>query len=67
LVPMPWFVETDAWDELIQFELDLMQVHLGCEQGIDRELLAEYQQRFLDENQELIQQLQAELAELPLS
>lgn len=59
--PKPWFVETDVWQELVQFELDLAAADDACTQ--DHDLIHEYQVAFLEENQDLILQLQAELSE----
>lgn len=58
----PWFVETDAWQKLIEFELDLAAADTACGQDLD--LVSEYQQRFLDEHEPLLEQLEHELAEL---
>jgi hypothetical protein len=60
----PWFVETEAWQELVQFELDLAAADTACSQ--DTDLFEEYYDRFFEDNQQLIEQLQAELADLEI-
>jgi hypothetical protein len=54
-----WFEGTDGWNEVVQYELDLGAADTVCSQG--ENLWQEYIERFVEENQDLILQLQAEL------
>lgn len=63
--PQPWFVRTDPWQELVQHELHMAAASAACSHDqLRRELESEYRERFLEENQDLILQLQTELEEI---